>query len=120
MTYVEPADLIDSAMCLWEDVMERLAKPEKEAKRHDLAVKDARYRMGTAGLRWKVAALAEPCHVAWEYAQRAHGYEECFDWEWAPWFLRRCVEWDGVTLRPDWQSIVDEDNQRALEDLYAS
>lgn len=108
MTTVKSADLVDAAMCLWEDVIERLAKPEREAKRHDLAVQEAKAYRGMARMRKDIAALAEPCHLAWEYAQRAHAYEDSFDWEWCPWFLRHCVNWETVRLRTNWQDIVDE------------
>ncbi len=107
MTTVTSIDLIDAAMCLWEDVLDSLGMPARELHRHHDAVINARRSRGTAALRWLVAALAEPCHRAWEHAQRAHGYEDCFDWEWCPWFLRHCVNWETVTVRPDWQDIVD-------------
>jgi hypothetical protein len=57
---------------------------------------------GTSAMRYTVGGLAEACHREWEAAHNAGLFDEPFDWEWCPRWLRERIEWSatGATIKP--------------------
>lgn len=92
--------LTDSAMSLWEAVC--TAQPASRLANHADPVRSIN---GTAYLRDRVGAIARACHIGWIAAHKGgNGYDDAFDWEFCPWFLRECCSWDdnALSLKPDW------------------
>lgn len=71
MSY-DPYEL-EVAMCLWGAELAR--------------GKD--FPEGAGDRRLKVANLTYLCESTWLHA-KAHGYDDCFDWEFCPWFVDQC------------------------------
>jgi hypothetical protein len=96
------SDITDAAMCLWEAVLE-----------YDLW---ASTQMHTREKREFCAKIARECHLGWMIAHAdGDGFDDGFDWEFVPWFLRQCVAQGdmGVCLRTDWRETC-----AALRDQY--
>lgn len=91
----------EAAMCLWEEVLAALSS----GKGLDWAFA-RQLTEGTVVLRSHILDLAKPCHEAWTIAhQEGKGFDEPFDWEFVPWFLRNAVDEDG-DLKPDWKDLA--------------
>lgn len=114
--YAEPPswargdDYAEDAMILWEGVIDWMAcgraLPEAYAYRENY---------GTAELRTDVLALVPRVRRAWEHVRIGSGapkeFDESFDWEFVPWFIASCVDWDpstGPGMKPDWWQAVEE------------
>jgi hypothetical protein len=96
MTYT--LDTLHTAACLWEAALEELDKGEAEARaegtpppafvsfgRH---LHRFRQNYGTAELRQRVVELAPACDAAWEALSEDERDTLCFDWDFAPRWLR--------------------------------
>jgi len=90
----EAQDRAFTAMCLWESILNGPAmdqlKPEDR---------------GTGELREFVASLTYVADKAYQIAL-AVGYDDCFDWEFIPSFVSRCVNWATWELYDDWPEIA--------------
>lgn len=91
--------LLEAAQCLWEAYLDREGQmPSLDAYRE---------RFGTVELRFALRdeAILGACSLGITTA-RNHGYHDCYDWEFCPWFLANCVRVGGakITLRPDWEA----------------
>lgn len=86
-----------NAACLWEDF---LSNCQAE---NDLfyAVRSA---VGMAECRDRLVDLAEPVERAWLFA-RENGFDDPFDWEFVPWFMRNCVT-DRLAMVSDWEERI--------------
>ena len=92
----------ETAMCLWEEIVTNQDGPWKVC----------RERFGTWTLRSAVAGLAGACDTDW--LRLGHNAQDAlgdFDWQFVPFWLTHCVNWDGnpfngVTLRPDRADIL--------------
>ena len=80
-------EIIDAAVCLWEACLDNNFQHY------------ARFREdnGAAETRDRVVSFAKQCHDAWVIANEKLGFQDPFDWEWCPRFLRLCVD-DDFTL----------------------
>jgi hypothetical protein len=85
------ADLLLDAMCLWEAVIEICSIDDDPIC---AAITATRNHHGTVALREAIAAMVPACEAAWRRAEREDGYDEPYDWEWCPSFIRTHVEWD--------------------------
>lgn len=86
---------MEAAMCLWEAID---GQPFAEQYRQ---------QVGAAQLRHDVMEFVEAVHVGWHChelaTQAADVYTLCpFDWEFVPWFVQNCVDWETCTLDADW------------------
>jgi hypothetical protein len=79
MPYTEEQAL--AAMCLWEAVV----APDSD---DSAPWYDDRECEGTCALRDRVLSLAPQCDSDWEFAQANLGFDDSFDWEFAPQWLR--------------------------------
>ena len=71
---------------------------------------------GMAALRSRVCDYAGDAETAWKIAQSC-GFDSPFDWEFCPWFVAACVDWETGGLVPDWadrcRAMGDADSKRA-------
>lgn len=92
----------ETAMCLWEEIVTNQDGPWKVC----------RERFGTWSRRSAVAGLARACATDWgNLSESTRDDLGDFDWEFCPFWLAHCVDWDsnpfnGVTLRPDRADIL--------------
>ena len=97
---------MEAAMVLWEEINDWFSS---SAHPHMVALQDYRANTGTCQLRHDVMQLVEPLHIAWGVYVNAQDYDSSFDWEFTPWFLAKCVDWDaetGATLKADWIALA--------------
>ena len=79
-----------TAMCLWEAWLEI----RNTSTPGDLVAEEMERLQGehgVASIREVVLGLVPACELAWK-AAHALGYDDCFDWEFCPDFLRGVVE----------------------------
>ena len=131
-------DLVD-AMCLWEAVVDieftGWAKVKNkpgferyDASTHDLsdmtslerAINDWHSDVGSFEMRTAVAGWVRTLQIAWQVAGEVYGYEECFDYEFCPWFLKHCIDHNDMTVRRDWLQQVRRIDETQLLDLMDS
>ena len=86
----DPRDLMDAAMCLLEAFWEL---PDDDKRRSDFLPNH-----GIAVVRDHVATAANLCHQTWMWLHERDDYDECFDWDFCPLFLDRCMD-DQLVLR---------------------
>lgn len=86
---ITDADKMDAAMCAWEFCLES-----------DIF---EFWPWGAVDLRSRCALLAPFIHIGYMVAD-ASGYDDAFDWEFVPWFMKTCVGLTegGHELTPDW------------------
>jgi len=85
--YQDVSDTLESdvAMCLWEAFLDD----------RDL-FKKYLHNNGTASARYEINSLRFFAEAVWQHV--ADDYEECFDWDFCPMFLRTFI--NPVTLAP--------------------
>ena len=94
-----PAASLETACCLWEEVL-KLLRGANGTKGLRKKVEAARERMGTSHLRLTVIGWTDAADADWATVK-----EECwdkpFDWEWIPEWIAANVDWttDLPTLR---------------------
>jgi hypothetical protein len=76
-------DLVDSAMCLWEAMLDLKSGDTFEE------ITQAFAQNGFASMRNFARSWAEQCHLDWQAAD----FDDCFDWEWCPLWLREGIDW---------------------------
>jgi len=97
---IDRETVAENAACLWEAVLE--ADPTGDADGWKGAMRREAQTVGIAALRSATVALAQAGEIGWREAQRT-GFDSPFDWEFCPWFIAACVDWEhGPTLVPDW------------------
>lgn len=89
---------MEAARVLWEEALS------------NEAFLDYRLGVGAVQFRHDLMVLVDPLHIGWHVHERAAGDAVLvpFDWEFTPWFLRSCVEFDPmgfITLKPDWLDL---------------
>ena len=82
---------VECALCLWEEVMD---------KRDHSGVSAAFDRVGSWAMRHAIMALVPDCERVWQ-ALGDDNDGVTFDWEYIPFYLGHCVDWDTVTALPD-------------------
>lgn len=86
-------DIAYDAMCVWEWVQDRLGQDAEPLT----GLCD---RMGAGCLREAMLDLLPCVREAWRRAVDAR-YENCFDWEFIPWFMENCVDFASWPWRCD-------------------
>ena len=109
---IDRETLETNAACLWEAVLEAYRESGRAVSpawvQH---MRDHWEGNGVCRVREAVCALAGDVDSGWKIA-RACGFDSPFDWEFCPWFIAACVDWEqGPTLVPDWR-----DRCRAMGD----
>tara|TARA_R110002072_G_scaffold151470_1_gene300769 strand:- start:6333 stop:6884 length:552 start_codon:yes stop_codon:yes gene_type:complete len=112
--YLTPTQdhLMDAAMSVWE------AFVVSESDQEFPGLEVIREQHGMATAREFVANLALTVHVGWLIAhQNGRGFDDAFDWQFCPWFLRNCIDPVLGTLRPDWahRCYLMEENEEENE-----
>ncbi|MCW3782484.1 hypothetical protein [Defluviimonas salinarum] len=79
-------EAMNTAACLWEQCIE----PTHALFRGVQALRDIH---GTVDVRAGIVGLSEACDIVYETA-RGLGYDDSFDWEFCPLFLRHCTTAD--------------------------
>lgn len=74
----------EAAVCLWEACLENTFQ-------HYTRFRD---QHGAAETRSRVITFAKQCEAAWKVAHEKLGFDDPFDWEWCPRFLRVAVSED--------------------------
>jgi len=85
-----PRDLMDAAMCLMEAFFDL---PDSDARRSDFLPNH-----GIAVVRDQIATAASLCHQTWLWLHERDEYDDCFDWDFCPRFLDRCMD-DQLVLK---------------------
>ncbi len=95
----EAEDLAVDAMCVWEWVLENKSSNKWLLQSFEID--------GYVEIRWKMLEIVRAVREVWPKAVEA-GYEDCFDWEFVPWFMEKCVDFstdpwtiDKTKLPPD-------------------
>lgn len=82
-------DITITAMCMWEETIGPLSNnPE---------VQIVFEQQGTCEVRDMILSHATQCHDDWERAQAA-GYDDCFDWDWVPKWMRDNLTWTPQSI----------------------
>lgn len=107
-----PEVLADAAMCLWE-VVHCPLDPFKPVKGWE----DRKWWEGWAAFRDKVREEFAPvAHAAWVLATDAGYCDGAFDWEFCPWFMADCIDWDTGAVRDDWaeraETLGDDEGEK--------
>lgn len=103
--------LLEAAMCLWEAFTEAWCDDFPNG-----SLSLYRDKVGTVQARHDLMPHCATLHIAW-HVHELHAKEDVlvpFDWEFAPWFLRNCLEFSPegwIALKPDWL-----DRARTLRD----
>jgi hypothetical protein len=110
--YVPPhsdSDLMDAAMCLWEAVLE-----------HEDIWQASRDALGIDEVRRFAAHIARTCLNGWGIAHAdGDGFDDPFDWEFCPWFVRNCVADDdrgGLSIDTLWRRKCEALRDRSIAD----
>ena len=82
MSDFSPEDRVFTAMCIWEALL---------GTDHHLGFEYSKEQVGWAATRSYAAEFAEPCNDAWEYANKHLGYDDSFDWDWVPLFIKNGI-----------------------------
>ena len=118
----DTAETLIDGMCLWEAVigLEAVAYAKIKSQpgfdrydhtTHDLSVltpfQKNVYGMreavgGSFALRDRVTGWVPTLQLAWAIAHEVYDYDESFDFEFCPWFLEHCIDYETVVVRPDW------------------
>lgn len=93
-------DVAYDAACVWEWALE-----EKEKAGSALRVLFDRW--GTCEMREALVQSVPHVRVSFERAKAA-GYENCFDWEFVPWFMENCVDMRSPKWVYDLQKLPPE------------
>lgn len=110
-----PHLLAEAAQILWEDVIECESSAVNGTRDNDEHVKlvaQIREQLGSIEMRYACRNLAHAMVIAHAIMpDEAQEAMSPYDWEFGPWFMRECVDWQGVptygvTLRKDWVQIV--------------
>lgn len=90
-------NLLEIAQCLWENASDFANGP----------LYAFRAQCGTGELRSFLRKLEVllACEEGWNIAKREAGFDDSFDWEFCPWFLRECLEFTRETAKlcEDWR-----------------
>jgi len=91
-----PASL-ETASCLWEEVLETLRNPKSP---NYPKIEAARERLGTSHLRLIVIGWTDAVDEDWAKVKEEL-WDKPFDWEWIPAWIANNVDWttDQPTLR---------------------
>ena len=112
--------LEENAACLWEAALAANGQYGATGSASREAAPDWARAMlerwdnwGAVEMRATVCALAGDVESAWKIAQSC-GFDSPFDWEFCPWFIAACVDWETGGLVPDWRdrcrTMGDADN----------
>jgi len=80
---------LETAACLWEDVLNSLRNPECS---NHAAIEAARERLGTAHLRITVIGWTDAADQDWATVKEEN-WDNPFDWEWIPAWIANNVDW---------------------------
>ena len=108
-THITCEDMMFGSMCLWEVIIDakysawdRTARKIKaEASPFEKAV-DAWGDVGSLEQRSTVCSWVRTCEEAWLIARDVYDYDDCYDFEFCPWFIQNCVDHYTWTVKPDW------------------
>jgi len=94
----DAGDLMDAAMCLLEAFWEL---PDSDPRRSDFLPNN-----GIAVVRDQMASAASFCHQTWMLLSKDDGYDDCFDWDFCPQFLDRCMDEQLVVKSADISELL--------------
>lgn len=100
--------LLEAGMCLWEELLSVRSGLEQQPP---TGMEDYWDNVGACQMRSDVGKLVPYLHVAWHLHINAAGDDVLvpFDWEFTPWFLSECIEWDaqmGPNVKADWAQMA--------------
>lgn len=105
-----PDLLMEAAQCAWEHALDCHGSTNPKADTHIAIVKEWTEGAGCAEVRYQCRNLARPICIAYAImGDDAASEMGSYDWDFVPWFMRECVDWDNhtaVSLRGDWLTIV--------------
>lgn len=99
--------LMEAAMVLWEEYIAAEAREWKANPGVGGPLTAYRDPIGTVAVRHDIMGVVPALHIGWHLHEKAAGDSVLspFDWEFAPWFLANCLEFDPhgwIDLKPDW------------------
>lgn len=94
-------ELVEAAACLWEAFLEHTGTEGSLGQ----AMEATLTHWGTSQLRITITGFAAACDSRFYAKKNAGEFDEPFDWEWCPHFLRDHLTWDEdgkilPTLKP--------------------
>lgn len=107
---MDPETVALAAATLWEAVLNAdptRQTPNESAPAWVQALRVISGNIGAAELRATVCGFAASVERGFTVAQGA-GFDLPFDWEFVPWFLATCLDWDesaGVSLRLEYLNL---------------
>jgi hypothetical protein len=84
---------LNTAMCLWEAVLE-------------FSLWSENHYLGRREKRTFIANILLEADAGWRLAhQDGKGFDDAFDWDFCPWFLKTCIFESGhqLSLQTDWK-----------------
>jgi hypothetical protein len=88
----------EDAMCLWEAILDTKSDIPDLAEYFETK--------GTAEVRMEVLNLVDTLSAAYLLATD-NDYDECFDWDFCPWFVMNCIDFSTpLSVKPDWKDRV--------------
>lgn len=104
---------MEAVMVLWEVVDDlcrwgwdrKVQESKPYIPAYLLNMTDYRDKVGACQLRHDVMTLMDANHIGWSLYVTNNEHGIAYDWEFTPWFLKKCVKWDptyGPSLEPDW------------------
>jgi hypothetical protein len=93
-------DRVESAMCMWEAVLEELADPKEIEESVPNKWRKLCEQIGTCALRSHVADLSNFCDWSWQILNKEGLFDGCYDWDYCPAFLDHACD-EKCELRSD-------------------
>lgn len=93
------ADIAFDAMCIWEWALEA-----RERKFGNGILNNFFDKYGTCEMRVQCVSVLPYARSLWQHAVDL-GYEDCFDWEYVPWFMENCVDFLSNPWRYDMSKL---------------
>ena len=100
----EQETIAENAACLWEAILEADPTGETHGDGFPFTMRRAAKAEGMAQFRTRVTQHAEAVESGWKAAQDS-GFVDCFDWEFCPVFVARCIDWETGGLVADWLDV---------------
>lgn len=75
-------------MSMWEVYLENSVSPFQEEN-------------GICATRTRFVSITQAAAELFDELQ----FDDCFDWEFCPRFLHKCVDWETLTLKPDYRTL---------------
>lgn len=103
--------LLEAGACIWEWALEQKLKQPSERSPHVQKLIEWWEEVGTAEARAELISLCTLVEEAYRTAVEYDGYDDCFDWEFVPWFMENKVLFNTLRHTPSCQQPQPQNAQ---------